>query len=259
MVDVGATPPGDLAAVFDGGRPVVVGHRGARRAAPENTPAAFAEAARQGADWVEFDVRLSADGVAVVVHDAEIEDGTPVCEVESTALEAAGIHRLDAVLPALPEGLGADVEIKHRRGEPGWDADATVGRVTAAVLAPLLDRRPLLVTSFDPAVLEVVVSFVPVPTGLLTGVLTSLGTCSDRARELGCAVVAPHFTAPGLSAEGVGEVHDAGLQVLVWTVNSAWRTRRLAAADVDAICSDDVAGTVAVLDAAPSSGADGQS
>lgn len=246
----------DRPAVFVGDRPAVVGHRGARRAAPENTPAAFAEAARQGADWVELDVRLSGDAVAMVVHDPELGDGTLVSDTDAADLEADGIHRLDAVLRGLPPGLGADVEVKHRRGEPGWDEQTTVAQATADVLGPLLGSRPLLVTSFDPAVVEVVASRVDVPTGFLTGVLTSLGTCADRARELGCVVVAPHFTAPGLSADGVADAHDAGRQVMVWTVNSAWRTRRLAAAGVDAICSDDVDGTVALLRAAPSPGVD---
>ncbi|HQT98293.1 MAG TPA: glycerophosphodiester phosphodiesterase family protein, partial [Thermodesulfobacteriota bacterium] len=51
------------------GRPVFVAHRGASDRALENSPAAFAMAASGGADMIEFDVRLSSDGVPVVFHD----------------------------------------------------------------------------------------------------------------------------------------------------------------------------------------------
>lgn len=245
-----ASPPPGGAAVFTG-CPVVVGHRGARREAPENTLAAFATAARQGATWVELDVRLSADGHPVVVHDAVLPDGRPVVDVDAGDLDATGVRRLDHVLDRLPPGLGVDVEVKHRREEPGWDPRAGVASATLGVLGPRVGSRPLLVTSFDPLVLEVAGAARTVPTGLLTGVLTPLSGCADRAKELGCAVAAVHFTAPGLSDDGVAAGHDEGLQILVWTVNSSWRTRRLAACGVDAICTDDVAGTVALLGGAP--------
>ncbi|MGE5283705.1 MAG: glycerophosphodiester phosphodiesterase [Actinomycetota bacterium] len=51
------------------GRPVFVAHRGASDRALENSPAAFALAVSGGADMIEFDLRLSADGVPVVFHD----------------------------------------------------------------------------------------------------------------------------------------------------------------------------------------------
>jgi glycerophosphoryl diester phosphodiesterase len=56
--------------------PLIVGHRGAAGEAPENTLAAFDLAARQGADGIEFDVHLSADGIPVVIHDARLERTT---------------------------------------------------------------------------------------------------------------------------------------------------------------------------------------
>src|SRR6266446_3702271 len=53
--------------------PLVIGHRGASAVAPENTIAAFARAMRDGADGIEFDVRLPRDGVPVVIHDATLQ------------------------------------------------------------------------------------------------------------------------------------------------------------------------------------------
>lgn len=53
--------------------PLIIGHRGASAVAPENTLAAFAQAMADGADGIEFDVRLARDGVPVVIHDATLE------------------------------------------------------------------------------------------------------------------------------------------------------------------------------------------
>jgi glycerophosphoryl diester phosphodiesterase len=53
--------------------PLIIGHRGASALAPENTLASFRRAIADGADGIEFDVRLSRDGVAVVIHDATLE------------------------------------------------------------------------------------------------------------------------------------------------------------------------------------------
>src|SRR5215467_1491294 len=52
--------------------PLIIGHRGASAVAPENTMAAFREATAVGADGIEFDVRLTGDGVPVVIHDSTL-------------------------------------------------------------------------------------------------------------------------------------------------------------------------------------------
>lgn len=57
-------------------RPILLGHRGAKNYAPENTLAAFTLALEQGADGVELDAKLSADGVVVVHHDAMLDRTT---------------------------------------------------------------------------------------------------------------------------------------------------------------------------------------
>ena len=56
--------------------PWVIGHRGASGSAPENTLAAFRKAAALGARWVEFDVRLSADGRCILLHDDTVDRTT---------------------------------------------------------------------------------------------------------------------------------------------------------------------------------------
>ena len=75
--------------------PAIIGHRGAAADAPENTLASFREAARQGARMVEFDVKLTADGRLIVMHDDLLDrttDGKGT--VAETSLEA--IRALDA-------------------------------------------------------------------------------------------------------------------------------------------------------------------
>ena len=53
--------------------PLIIAHRGASALAPENTLAAFRKAIEDGAEGIEFDVRLSKDGKAVVFHDADLK------------------------------------------------------------------------------------------------------------------------------------------------------------------------------------------
>lgn len=73
----------------------VGGHRGAAGEAPENTFVGFARAFRAGVDYLELDVRLSADGVAVVVHDDEL-DRTSDGRGPVASMTAAALARLDA-------------------------------------------------------------------------------------------------------------------------------------------------------------------
>ena len=70
-------------------RPLVLGHRGASRDAPENTIAAFVRPRELGADGVEFDVHRTADAVLVVHHDAELDDLGLVLDASFAELHAA--------------------------------------------------------------------------------------------------------------------------------------------------------------------------
>jgi len=74
--------------------PLILGHRGASAVAPENTLAAFAQAIRDGADGIEFDVRLSSDGVPVVIHDATL-NRTGLISGTVGQLTAAQLQQID--------------------------------------------------------------------------------------------------------------------------------------------------------------------
>ena len=116
------------------GRPLVIAHRGASVDRPENTVAAFAEARVQGADWVELDVRLSADGVLVVHHDAHLADGRLIRLVDSDDLPADVPSLAEAFEAA--EGMGVNIEVKNLPGDPDFDdvhlvCDSVVGLAEA--------------------------------------------------------------------------------------------------------------------------------
>jgi glycerophosphoryl diester phosphodiesterase len=228
--------------------PDVVGHRGAPRRAPENTPEAFAAAAEEGATWVELDARLSADGTVVVVHDPLSPDGVPVIRQSAEALlRVHGICGLEAVLAALPPGLGVDVECKNLPGQPDFDEDERLAAAVADVLRPHVGTRPLLTTSFNPmTVAALAVALDDVPAGLLHVDTIDVPSALEVAREVGARVICPHEAVP-LGAAEVAAAHAAGCAVLSWTVDDPDRARELAAAGVDAICTNDPAGILAAL------------
>src|SRR5579862_3004583 len=88
--------------------PPVIGHRGAAARAPENTLAGLRRAHALGCRWVEFDVRLTADGVPVLCHDSRLDrttDGTGVIAEETLA----AVRRCDAGLRFSPEFAGEPV------------------------------------------------------------------------------------------------------------------------------------------------------
>ena len=74
--------------------PLILGHRGASALAPENTLAAFSRAISDGADGIEFDVRLSHDGVPVVIHDASLKR-TGLIDRQVGELTAADLCEID--------------------------------------------------------------------------------------------------------------------------------------------------------------------
>lgn len=234
--------------VWRGPAPVVVGHRGAPLLARENTPASFAAALAAGASWVELDVRRSADGVLVVHHDPVTADGCPLVGRDADALRELGVWPLAEVLRRLPPGAGVDLEVKNTPGEPDHDeTDAVVAGLPSA-LGDDPDGRPVLISSFNPRTLAAARERLPgLPTGLLHTSLQGLGSALALALELGARAVCAARDAPGLDAAGVAGAHGRGLQVMAWTVDDPKAARRLAAAGVDALCTNDPGRLAAAL------------
>lgn len=226
-------------------QPVVMGHRGAPTVAPENTPASFTAAAEAGASWVELDARRSADGQVVVHHDAFTEDGQPVVALTLAALRERGVWGLADVLDGLPRGLGVDVELKNLPGEPDYDEDDELAALVASHVGQA--GRPTMVSSFNPLTLQSACARLPhVSGGQLTTSTLPVEAGIEAALEVGADVYCPHADTVGLEG-AVPVAHDAGLAVLVWTVDDPERARALAGAGVDALCTNEPALLVAAL------------
>ena len=230
--------------------PPVIGHRGAAALAPENTLSGLRRAHAAGCRWVEFDVRLTADGELILFHDERLERTTSG-RGRVAATSFAAIRQCDAgswfdrsfagePVPTLGEaiallaalGLGANVELKAEGGGAVETGIAAADLLAGAWPAGL---PPPLVSSFAPAAVAAVRSRAP---GLACGLLVRAVTGNWRrpAETLGCATVSADHRR--LSQASVAEIRKAGYSVLAYTVNDAMRARDLFDWGVNSVFSD---------------------
>jgi len=251
---------------FDpGDRPMVVAHRGASVEQPENTIEAFEAAIDAGADAVEFDVRLTADGVAVVMHDPDVSrttDGTGLVR-ELTLADirrlriplpdggAAGVPTLEEALECLAGRAAADIEIKNLPGEPGFTPDREAA-VEAALEALDLVGFPgqVIVSSFNPRSIAHSRHLRPeVPTGLLTSYEVDAADALARAVGEGHPWVLPFVTKVLEAGDGVGEqARTAGVLLGVWIADDPDTARRLFELGAAAVATNDPRAIVPVRD-----------
>ena len=221
----------------------VFAHRGCTEGFTENTIDAFVEARRLGADGVELDVRLTADGALAIHHDAEIPALGPIAELEVADLPAH-VPLLADVL-AVCDGMVVNIEIKNAPQDPGWDTAEAVAALTAAAIEEAGWTRRVLVSSFQVATLRAVQA---ADGRLALGALWGFGTEPEPAlvdaAEAGFAAVHP-FVAFVDSAL-VERAHAMGLAVNVWTVNTPEDQRAMVAARVDTIITDRLAEALAI-------------
>jgi len=240
----------------------VIGHRGLGRGLVnghrENTPDSYAAAAEAGVDWVEIDVRRTADDALVLYHDAALPDGRAIVDLSATECAEAGLADLSEGLDALPEDVGLDLDVKTVM-EDAVDAPS---RRTVSLLLPHLRRearrRRVFVCSFDPGLLLAVREDAPeVPTAWMPYVRNPADTAIPGALGMGCPVVAVDARALGLEGDGprpgrrslehtVAIAHRAGLELISWCPGPE-DAARYAAAGMDAVVVDDVPGTLAAL------------
>jgi glycerophosphoryl diester phosphodiesterase len=235
--------------------PVLCGHRGSGRGVVngylENTLDSFRAGVAAGLRWVEVDARVTADNVLVARHDAVVEDGRYVSELSAEETDELGLMRIADLLEDLPPDIGVDIDVKTSLEDAQRPRDKTTGALVADVAAREAERRPLLLTSFDPSVLLITRERAPaVPIGLLTWMRFPLRKAIPAAVHLGADVIAPQVQSFGVrvtapphgerpSAESVRAAHDAGLQVLAWGQFTEERDE-LIATGVDCLVIDDV-------------------
>jgi glycerophosphoryl diester phosphodiesterase len=227
--------------------PLLIGHRGARRYAPENTIAAFDLALTHGCDGIEFDVRLTGDSRAVVCHDPRI---SRLDVANSNYEKLALLRRVTAspVLHAAHDGAATAVQmasvlpcledvIERYASRAFLYVELKVTGVEQAVLEALRAHPPergYVVASFLPQVIRSLhATDTEVPLGLIADNVRELA----HWKELPVNVVMPHHSLA--SQELVDTLHFARKQVMVWTVNSERQMHSLAHMGVDGIVSDD--------------------
>ena len=243
-------------------RPTLLGHRGLGRdtveGLVENTVESIQAAARSGLRWVEFDVRRTADDALVVGHYPSLGDAQFLADLTLTQARALGAVTLDEVLDGLPEGIGLNLDLKTAMEDAVRPRTATTAALLAPVAAAERDRRPVLVSSFDPAALLVLEEVAPgIPRSLLTWVGFPLRKAIPAAAHLGVDAVAAHWSSFGPNAVdraptfrsaryAVELAHEAGLEVVAWCPQVP-EARDLLAAGVDAVVVDDVPATLVAL------------
>ncbi|MGY1669343.1 glycerophosphodiester phosphodiesterase [Geodermatophilus sp. SYSU D00710] len=246
--------------------PAVIGHRGLGCGVvdghQQNTLGSFAAAVRSGARWVEADVRRLADDVLVVAHDAVYPDGTRLDDVTGAEADRRGTLRLRTLLDDLPRQVGLNLDLKSSME----DCLRSPGHTSAGILAPVVaaeaTRRPLMVSSFDPAALGLLRATAPkVPLGLLTWhgfpVEMAVAACAHMDVE----VLALHVGSlwdgtaggqidPGALADLLSRLHRCRRQLLVWCPQIA-SARLLVSAGTDAVVVDDLPEALVALGPAP--------
>jgi glycerophosphoryl diester phosphodiesterase len=228
--------------------PKVIGHRGAAASAPENTLESIGRARELGARWVEFDVKLTADGVPILMHDETLDrttDGrgrvaqTPWREIArfdagrwfGARFAGARVPRFEAALALLLElELSANVEIKPCPGRERETAAAVVRTVRDCWPAW---REPPLLTSFAIASLETARDLGPEqPRGLLAWSEPELWR--RECGRLGCRT----FHCSSRFLPDFAAVRAAGLGLAVYTVNDREAARQLLSRGADCIITD---------------------
>ena len=231
--------------------PHIIGHRGACAYAPENTLASIHTAADLGIDWVELDVKLTADSIPVIFHDETLERTTNGSG-EMAATSYAELQTLNAgswfaesfadqCIPTLEQaieacierGLGLNLEIKPC---PGREVETT--EIALDMLSRYWDNHDqLLISSFSQVCLETA--------GHIAGDWSRAYLCDaieaqtiELAKHVQAKAININANHPDLTQDAVETLIDAGFAVLAYTVNDPDHARRLIAMGIDGVFSD---------------------
>jgi len=230
--------------------PFVIGHRGAAGLAPENTLISLRRAGLEGARWVEFDVMLSADGVAILFHDDNLDrttsgkgpvndrDFESIRKLEAGAWFGASYAGTrvpmfaEAIQTLAEEGLGANVEIKPYPG---------VARRTATVACNLIadawpvSAPPPVISSFNAEAMAVARDkLAHIERAMLFGKLPK--NWKHIVAELDCRAV--HASNRHVDKRVVEEVRAEGLPLRIYTVNDPERAEILREWGVSSVFTD---------------------
>jgi len=213
------------------GVPLIGAHRGATASATENTMAAFQAAIALQADFIETDIRRTADGVLVLHHDPEIGplsiSTTPFAALQTTA---PTVTTLEDLLQLAKGKIGLDLELKEAGYEP---------QVATLLRAHQLDPETFIMTSFlESAVQAFKESYPEAKCGLLIEDLIE-GSIEAHLRRCGADFVAAKDSLA--TPDFVRHLASHGFPVWVWTVNDSSRIAELLTMPgIEAIITDDL-------------------
>jgi glycerophosphoryl diester phosphodiesterase len=240
--------------LFQLSRPLLIAHRGASSAAPENTMAAFNLAIEQGAEALELDAKLSADGEVVVIHDQSVDRTTNGSgRVDQLSLQKiktfdagswfpetgrfAGerIPTLDEVLGAFGRSIIINIELTNY---------ATIFDQLPIKVVNLIRRHNLndrvFFSSFNPIALARAHAALPkIPCGMLALAGKPGRIARDWLRRLP-GISAIHPEKGDMTPELVSQAHHARQFVFAYTVNQAIEMRRLFKLNADGLFTDDI-------------------
>jgi glycerophosphoryl diester phosphodiesterase len=216
--------------------PKVIGHRGAAAYAPENTLASFREARRRGATWVEIDVKLTRDGVPVIMHDSSLKRTMGIDRLVAEMLRAdlpRDVPTFEEAIACFAEqGLGCNVEIKPCEGREAETARATVATLRRSWPAQL---PPPLLSSFKAASLVAAREAAPelARAILLEEIKDDWQQQAEAVSAVGVNTNGKRLTAPHAIA-----IRKAGYALSVYTINDGDIAKALVGMGVDCVITD---------------------
>lgn len=231
--------------------PKVIGHRGAKAYAPENTIESIETAASLGVKWVELDVKLTRDGVPIIFHDEELDRTTNGSGLVAQT-DYADLRDLDAGswfgdsfvhvrIPTLEEAV--DILLKHDLGlnleiKPCPGREKETAEVALDHLSQIWDDMDnLLISSFQHVSLEAALDLAPdYARGLLIGGDAMPENWMQMAEYLDVATI--NLGSRLVNRQVADEVMDLEKPLLVYTVNDPMQARSLQKLGVDAFFSD---------------------
>ena len=245
--------------------PLILGHRGNSVLAPENTLAAFSQALADGADGIEFDVRLSSDGVAVVIHDGTLKR-TGLVDKAVSSMTAAELQTIDVgrwfkstrtpktfageQLPLLEQVFPLFTEtpaLLYIEMKPDAEQAASLASEVVRLSRDSGMVERVVVESFDlNAVAEVKKCDVGIRTAALFEPKLSKPVSSlrrlkmiDAAIAVNADEIALHHSLAGPRV--VEKAKQAGLDVVVWTVDDRGWIARAQTLGIKALIANDPA------------------
>lgn len=235
---------------FDITKPIIIAHRGANLLAPENTLEAFDLAYQMGAGWVECDAVLTADRIPVILHDRDLwrtaKKHGHIDELNADTLKEYNVSRYFSknhaatTAPKLQDLL--DLAVQYNRGinieiKPALPQYAIeTAECSWQVIAPYVDRIPILVSSFEDKALHWYKQHAP---AVKLGYLLAHWQPHWQETAKALDVISIHCNEKLLTPKHLSAFKLGGYIVLAYTVNDVTRAQALWAMGADGFFSDD--------------------